>query len=152
MKLNLSTDYALRILIFLGSKPEELHAIETLSRTYNLSRSSLMKIVSTLVRQGYINSIRGRSGGIQLAMDPANIGIGDVVTAMDENFQIVDCSDCVILPTCRLKGVLTEATDAFFNVLCQYTLANLISTKDELLILFDLSVQQSKTQRVEKDH
>jgi len=136
VKLNLSTDYALRVLIFLGSKPDQMHSIETLSRTYDLPRSSLMKIVSDLVRHGFVDSTRGRHGGIRLRMKPEHINVGDVVKAMGENLQIVDCSECLIRPHCRFKCVLAEAVDAFFEVLRRYSLADLTSRQDDFLSMF----------------
>lgn len=62
MRLNLKTDYVLRVLIFLSNKPGEMYDIETLSRSYNLPASSLMKLVSELAAAGFIHSMRGRSG------------------------------------------------------------------------------------------
>lgn len=148
MKLNLSTDYALRVLIFLGSKPDELHSIETLSRTYDLPQSSLMKVVSELVRHGYVSSTRGRAGGIRLGKDPSEINIGDVVRAMDENLDIIDCTNCILDQRCRLKGVLSEATAAFLKVLCSYSLADLISTQDDFLALFALPERPQNARRM----
>lgn len=133
MKLNLKTDYALRVLILLGSRPGRLFDIETLSRTYQLPASSLMKIVSELVRHGYIHSIRGRAGGIRIGRDPSQIIVGDVVKAMGEPMEIVDCSSCLIAGHCRLQGVLCEAAAAFTAVLMKYRLSDLVSAPSPVL-------------------
>ncbi len=148
MKLNLSTDYALRVLIFLGSKPDELHSIETLSRTYDLPQSSLMKVVSELVRHDYVSSTRGRAGGIRLGMKPKDINVGDVVRAMNENLQVIDCTNCILDQRCKLTGVLAEAADAFLKVLRSYSLADLISTKDDFLALFALPEKSQNAKRM----
>ncbi|MFV1464836.1 MULTISPECIES: RrF2 family transcriptional regulator [unclassified Phaeobacter] len=133
MKLNLKTDYALRLLILLGSRPEQMFEIETLSRMHQLPVSSVMKIISELVRHGYIRSIRGRSGGVQMNMDPAAIRLGDVVQAMGEPMEIVDCSNCLLVGNCRLKGVLCEAAQAFAEVLMKYRLGDLIEAPAPVL-------------------
>ncbi|WP_027245678.1 Rrf2 family transcriptional regulator [Leisingera daeponensis] len=139
MKLNLTTDYALRILIFLASKPEELHSIETLSRIYRLPHSSLMKIVSELVRQGYVMSVRGRYGGIKLGQAASAINVGQVVRSMEESFEVANCGECVIQPQCGLRGVFAEAVDAFLNILDRSTVADLIRDKSGLVPLLTLS-------------
>ena len=127
MKLNMKTDYALRVLIFLGGRPDQLFDIETLSRTYDLPASSLMKIVSELVHHGFVRSIRGRLGGIQIGMPPSEIRVSDVVLAMGEPMKIVDCSSCLLAGNCRLQGVLCEAAEAFMAVLTRYTLDELVA-------------------------
>lgn len=145
MKLNLKTDYALRVLILLGSRPEHLFDIETLSRTYQLPVSSLMKIVSELVHHGFVRSTRGRSGGVQLHMDPAEIRVGDVVQAMGEPMQLVDCSSCLIDGHCRLQGVLCEAAEAFAAVLMKYTLSELIAAPAPVLMpILDASIKENR--------
>lgn len=126
MKLNLKTDYALRVLIFLSNKPDEMFDIETLSRTYGLPASSLMKIVSELVAVGYVRSTRGRSGGIRIGKDPSEIRVGDVVRAMGEGMNMVDCSTCLLAGNCKLAGVLCEAAQAFEAVLMKYRLSDLL--------------------------
>ncbi|MFP3385755.1 RrF2 family transcriptional regulator [Tritonibacter sp. SIMBA_163] len=139
MKLNLTTDYALRILIFLASKPEELHSIETLSRIYRLPHSSLMKIVSELVRQGYVTSVRGRYGGIKLGQAASEINVGQVVRIMEESLEVANCAECVIQPQCGLRVVFAEAVNAFLSVLDRSTVADLIRNKADLVPLLTLS-------------
>ncbi|WP_417840194.1 RrF2 family transcriptional regulator [Tritonibacter scottomollicae] len=139
MKLNQTTDYALRILIFLASKPEELHSIETLSRIYRLPHSSLMKIVSELVRQGFVTSVRGRYGGIKLGQAASEITVGQVVRDMEESFKVANCGECVIQPQCALQEVFVEAVNAFLSVLDRSTIADLIRDKTGLVPLLTLS-------------
>ncbi len=133
MKLNLKTDYALRVLIFLSNKKDEMYDIETLRRIYDLPASSLMKIVSELVAAGFIESTRGRSGGIRIGKDPAEIRVGDVVRAMGEGMDMVDCSTCLLVGHCKLAGVLCEAAQAFEAVLMKYRLSDLLADADTIL-------------------
>ncbi|GLO72621.1 HTH-type transcriptional repressor NsrR [Phaeobacter inhibens] len=133
MKLNLKTDYALRLLILLATRPDQQFEIETLSRIHQLPASSVMKIISELVRHGYVHSIRGRSGGVQIGREPSEIRVGDIVHAMNEPMEIVDCSSCLLVGNCRLKGVLCEAAQAFTEVLMAYRLSDLIEAPAPVL-------------------
>jgi Rrf2 family nitric oxide-sensitive transcriptional repressor len=133
MRLTLHTDYALRVLMLLGSEPEQLHTIEETAGRYGISRNHLMKVVQKLVQTGFIESIRGRHGGLRLARPASEIRIGDVVRHTEESFAIVECFDrpnntCAIAGACRLRGVLHEATRAFLDVLDRYTLADMLGT------------------------
>ncbi|UWR62921.1 RrF2 family transcriptional regulator [Phaeobacter inhibens] len=133
MKLNLKTDYALRLLILLATRPDQQFEIGTLSRIHQLPASSVMKIISELVRHGYVHSIRGRSGGVQIGREPSEIRVGDIVHAMNEPMEIVDCSSCLLVGNCRLKGVLCEAAQAFTEVLMAYRLSDLIEAPAPVL-------------------
>ncbi|MCQ6274190.1 Rrf2 family transcriptional regulator [Bacillus sp. V3B] len=138
MRLTHYTDYSLRVLIYLALKKEnELGTIKEIAETYHISKNHLMKITHELGKLGYIETIRGRNGGIRLAKLPKEINIGEVVSKTEEDFHIVDCfsqgnSYCVITPSCKLKNVLFKALQAFLNVLKEYTLEDLIQNKDDL--------------------
>ncbi len=131
MRLTRYTDYALRVLIYLGSHPDKLSTISEIAAYHNISRNHLMKVVHQLGSWGYIDTLRGKGGGIRLAHPASEIIIGDVVRHTEENLEIVECftpgnSDCMILPGCRLKGVLNEALDSFLATLDLYTLADFL--------------------------
>ncbi|WP_082232007.1 Rrf2 family transcriptional regulator [Halobacillus massiliensis] len=144
MRLKKYTDYALRVLIYTATKPEkELSSKKEISDVFHISENHLGKIVHQLNRFGYIETIRGRSGGIKLAKDPAEINIGHVVRAMEDDFYLLECFNskdnyCVITPACKLKGLLHDALEAFLEVLERYTLADLLLNKDELKQLMDI--------------
>lgn len=137
MQLTRYTDYALRVLIYLGVERSHAVTIQEIATTYGISRNHLMKIVHQLSKEGIIATAPGKGGGMRLALMPEKIRIGDVVRRMESNMNIVECfvpneSQCPILPVCRLKGVLQEARDAFLAVLDRYTLADLLSNRDHL--------------------
>ncbi|MBY0122876.1 Rrf2 family transcriptional regulator [Bacillus sp. S/N-304-OC-R1] len=138
MRLTNYKDYSLRVLIYLGlKKDDELGTIKDIAGFYHISKNHLMKITHELGKLGYIETIRGRNGGIRLAKHPKDINIGEVVSKTEEDFHIVDCFSqggnyCVISPTCKLKHVLFEALQAFINVLNDYTLEDLIENKDDI--------------------
>jgi len=136
MRLTRYTDYALRVLIYLGARPDTLCSIAEISRAYDISQNHLMKVVNDLVNAGYLASARGRFGGIRLARPPSEINVGAVIRHTEDGFDLVDCSDCVIAPACGLTGALRQALAAFLAVLDDYTLADLIMKPVELGLLF----------------
>ena len=136
MQLSLYSDYALRTLMYLGLKKSERASIEDIAEAYSISANHLVKVVHQLGRLGFIETVRGRGGGIFLAKDPSEIGVGEVVRRT-ENFVIVECFDdvknsCPITSICSLKGVLQEATEAFLKSLDQYSLEDLLARQGGL--------------------
>lgn len=131
MRLTLYTDYSLRVLMYLGLKRDGLATIAEVSESYGISRNHLMKIVHQLGLLGYVETVRGKGGGIRLARSPGAINLGEVVRRMEEDLALVQCFDpaatkCRIESACVLRGVLGEALGAFLAVLDRYTLADLI--------------------------
>lgn len=93
MRLTLYTDYALRLLMYLAVKPDALATIQEVAEAYGISRNHLMKIAQELGRGGFVETVRGRGGGLRLRTDPASIVIGDVVRATEDDFRLVECFD-----------------------------------------------------------
>jgi len=136
MRLTRYTDYAMRVLIHLAAHSERLCSIAEISRAYDISQNHLMKVVNDLARQGFVASVRGRSGGIRLGRAADEINVGAVVRHTEEGFDLVDCASCVIAPACGLNGMLNQALGAFMGVLDGYTLADLSTRKADLRALF----------------
>lgn len=132
MRLTRYTDYAMRVLLYLGARPDRLCSIAEIATAYRISQNHLMKVVNDLARAGYIASVRGRSGGIRLARDAASINIGAVVRHTEDGFDLVDCGSCVIAPACGLTSALREALGAFMAVLDSYTLADLLAKRADV--------------------
>ncbi len=140
MKLTRYTDYALRVLMHLAARPDRLSSISEMARTHRISQNHLMKVVHDLRKAGFVDAVRGRTGGIRLARPAAEINIGLVVRHTEEDFDLVDCGSCVIARACGLSGVLGEAMRAFLAVLDGYTLADLVSDRMEALRSFGIGV------------
>lgn len=136
MRFTRYTDYAMRVLIYLGSRPDELCSIPEIARAYSISQNHLMKVVHDLGRAGFVSSVRGRFGGIRLARPPEEINVGAVVRQTEEGFDLVDCGSCIIAPACGFTSVLNEAIRAFMAVLDGYTVADLVSRKADITRLF----------------
>lgn len=146
MNLTLHTDYSLRILLYLAEHRDRPVSTREISDAYGVSRNHLVRVVQTLQSHSFVKAATGRSGGITLARDPADINIGDVVRKTEPNFKIVECFDlqantCLILPVCSLRGVLSKALEAFFGVLDRYTLAELVRMKGDQRLSDFLPVQ-----------
>ncbi|WP_347862337.1 Rrf2 family transcriptional regulator [Salimicrobium sp. PL1-032A] len=138
MRLKKYTDYALRVLIYTASKPEEeLSNKKEISEVFHISMNHLAKIVHELQKAGYVETVRGRNGGIRLAKPVGAINIGAVVRLMEDDFQLFECFSCetdycVISPSCKLKGVVGKALREFLRVLDAYTLADILENEEEL--------------------
>jgi len=136
MKLTRYTDYALRVLLYLGARPERVCSISEMSRAYSVSQNHLMKVVHDLGKAGFVASVRGRLGGIRLARTPAEIVIGSVIRHTEDGFDLVDCGNCIIAPACGMTNALREALAAFMAVLDGYTLEDMLAKRIDMLSLF----------------
>ena len=132
MRLTLFTDYSIRVLLYLGARPDRLCSIAEVARGYGVSQNHMMKVVNELVRSGYVESVRGRFGGIRLARAPEEINIGTVIRHTEDGFDLLDCGTCVIAPACGLTGVLKEAVGAFLNILDAYSLADILKRRMDI--------------------
>ncbi len=140
MQLTLYTDYSLRVLIYLGLYPERLVTINEIAESYNISRNHLVKVVHHLGQVGFIQTVRGKGGGMRLAHPPEEINIGAVVRSTESNFDLVECFDmekntCPIEPACAIKGILAQANARFMDVLDSYSLAPVLGAAPRLKVL-----------------
>ncbi|OIR07055.1 HTH-type transcriptional repressor NsrR [mine drainage metagenome] len=134
MRLTTFSDYTLRVLMYLAIDPEQLATIPAIAAAYGISENHLMKVVHQLARAGVLESTRGKGGGIRLARPPEEIHLGQVVRMSEGTAPIVEClgedeSACCIAPACRLSGVLVRAFNALYDVLDEYTLADLVKNR-----------------------
>lgn len=130
MRLTLYTDYSLRVLIYLAQNADKVVTISELADFYRISRNHLVKVVHELGLSGYVQTTRGKHGGIRLARPADQIVIGEVVRRTEPDFDLLECLNpeadrCVITNVCKLKSVLAEARDNFLGQLDSYTLADL---------------------------
>src|SRR5215471_4474246 len=144
MKLTRYTDYALRVLIYVGLRPEGFASIAEIAERYDISENHLMKVVQHLGRGGFLTTTRGRGGGVRLGRASDAIRIGDVVRLTETDFDIADCAHCAIENSCRLTSIFSTATAAFMAVLDRYTLADIIKSGDPLRALLHLGVVSRK--------
>src|SRR4051812_10498298 len=91
MRLTFYTDYSLRMLMYLALKPDGLATVGEVARAYRRSRGHLSKVAHQLGLAGYVESVRGRRGGLRLARPAATIGIGDVVRRTEPDMALAPC-------------------------------------------------------------
>lgn len=137
LQLTYYTDYSLRVLIYLAVQPDRLASVPEIAAHYGISRNHLVKVVHNLARGGFINTYRGKGGGIELALDPAKINLGEVVRYTEGPARPVECFDpdsnrCVIASACGLTKVLAHACENFFATLDGYTLADIVKRRRKL--------------------
>jgi Rrf2 family transcriptional regulator, nitric oxide-sensitive transcriptional repressor len=131
MRLTLWTDYALRTLIYVGVKGGRLSTIAEIAESFGVSKAHLMKVVNKLGQQGYVETVRGKGGGIRLGRPPTRISVGAVVRETEGDLAVMGCLGepgfCRIEGCCVLRRALREATLAFLRTLDGYTLADLLA-------------------------
>jgi Rrf2 family transcriptional regulator, nitric oxide-sensitive transcriptional repressor len=143
MRLTLHTDFALRVLIHVGINDGRLTTINEIAQSFAISKQHLMKVVNDLGQKGYLDTVRGRNGGLRLKRDPHDINIGQVVRDTEDKLDVIGCLKekgyCQIERACVLRGLLADATEAFLAVLDGHTLADLIRPRRTLSSLLLLS-------------
>ncbi|MBU6461616.1 MAG: Rrf2 family transcriptional regulator [Bradyrhizobium sp.] len=144
MRLTVYTDYALRVLMYLALREEQLATIAEIAESYKISRNHLMKVAHQLGVAGFVETVRGRGGGLRLAKPIGAIGLGEVVRYTEPDMAIVSCFEpvgepCAIQSCCVLKRALKTARDAFLEVLDGYTLNDLIQPGGRLTGLLGIS-------------
>jgi Rrf2 family nitric oxide-sensitive transcriptional repressor len=131
VRLTVYTDFSLRVLMFLALKGDRLATIAEIAQAYGISKNHLMKVAYQLGLAGYVETVRGKGGGLRLARRPEKIVIGEVVRRTEPDMALVPCfapdedASCAILPSCALRGALAKAREAFLAALDGYTLADL---------------------------
>ncbi len=141
MRLTQFSDYALRTVLFLGAHPERLASVTEIATAYDVSYHHLTKVATMLADAGVVESVRGRKGGLRLAMAPSDINIGWLVRQTEPDMALVECFEddangCPISAECRLRSALKDALCAFLAVLDKHTLSDFLgnAARQERLI------------------
>lgn len=139
MRLTRYTDYALRVLMYLAVKREGLATITEIAERYGVSRNHVMKVVFDLGQMGYVETLRGKHGGMRLAHPPEEVNVGALVRRTESDLALVECftgeGGCPLTSQCVLRGALHRALQQFLGVLDEYTLADLVTSERELQTL-----------------
>ena len=142
MRLTKQTNYSIRMMMYCDSN-EGLSRVSDIAKFYDLSEQFLLKILQSLTKAGLVEGVRGRNGGIRLARPASEIRLGEVVRITEENFELAECFEageaaCPLFSSCGLNQALAKALSAFFDVLDQYTLADLTNNERNLHVLLQL--------------
>lgn len=146
MRLTKQTNYAIRILMYCAANHGNLSQIPEIAKAYGISELFLFKILKPLTKNGLVESVRGRNGGIRLKRAPESIRLSEVVRVTEDNFNMAECfseegADCPLVDSCELNSALREALAAFFMVLDKYTIQDLAINRfriEKLLGIEDL--------------
>ncbi|MCL4162550.1 UNVERIFIED_CONTAM: hypothetical protein GTU68_007768 [Idotea baltica] len=138
MRITKHTDYALRVLLYLAVRPNERISTQVIAESYDISVHHLQKVVRALGQNGWIQLHRGGQGGVELAKAPDKISVGEVMRAMDDRDNLVECFKpetnlCVITPSCGLKSALRDAQEAFYEHLDPILLSELLERRTKAL-------------------
>jgi Rrf2 family nitric oxide-sensitive transcriptional repressor len=149
MHLTLFTDYALRTLMYLGMRPDEVVPASAISEAFDISPDHVVKAAKWLVQHGYIGSTRGKGGGLRLLRPARSVRLGDFVRASEPHLDMLECfnvqeNTCALRPACRLRRVVFDAREAFFEVLNRYTLADVLENGAELAELLPAAALTNK--------
>lgn len=139
MQLTIFTDYGLRCLMYLAAHPKRRCSVREIAEHYGISRNHLVKVVHRLALLGYINSTKGKGGGIMLAKESRYLRLGDLVIKLEPNLDLVECfnkdtNTCRITSACQLKHYLMDARKDFIASLNKRTLADTVQNKSLFVI------------------
>jgi Rrf2 family nitric oxide-sensitive transcriptional repressor len=131
MRLTTMSDYAMRLLMHVGQHPGRLCTIAEVACAHDISEAHLTKITHQLALAGWLETVRGKGGGMRLAAPPQHIGLGAVVRSIEPDFKLVAClandSSCHLASSCHLTGIINGALQSFMQYLDRYTLADLLA-------------------------
>ncbi len=143
MRLTKQTNYAVRMLMYCAANRDHLSRIPEIAKAYGVSDLFLFKILQPLNKAGLVETVRGRNGGVRLGRPADEITLFDVVRVTEENFAMAECFEdgaveCPLVDSCGLNSALRKALNAFFDVLAQYTIEDLVKARPQINFLLGL--------------
>jgi len=136
MQLTTFSDYSMRVMMYLGLQHGQLVTISDIAQAYQISENHLTKVVHHLAQRGYVETVRGKGGGLRLVLAPETVNLGAMLRDSEGDTGLLPClikeGECCIQRSCKLMGILREAQTALFAVLDKYTLADLLSKEAPL--------------------
>ncbi|WP_274424391.1 iron-responsive transcriptional regulator RirA [Chelativorans sp. YIM 93263] len=150
MRLTRQTNYAIRILMYCAANEGQLSRIPDIARAYSLSDLFLFKILQPLVENGFVQTVRGRNGGVRLAKPAEEINLFEVVRATEDSFAMAECfendsAECPLVDSCGLNEALRNALGAFFEVLASYSIRDLVDARPNMRDLLGIETPEERT-------
>ncbi len=145
MRLTKQTNYAVRMLMYCAANKDHLSRIPEIAKSYGVSELFLFKILQPLNKAGLVETVRGRNGGVRLGRPADKITLFDVVRVTEDSFAMAECFeddgdvDCPLIDSCGLNSALRKALNAFFNVLSEYTIEDLVKTRPQINFLLGIN-------------
>ncbi|KFZ44707.1 hypothetical protein DS62_13125 [Smithella sp. SC_K08D17] len=136
MKLSTRTRYGVRLMVALalnyGQNPVFL---KNIAKDENISEKYLSLIIIPLRRIGLVNSIRGAHGGYNLAKEPSQITMKEIVDVLEGDCSLVDCvnnpSTCPRVPICATHDIWAMIGGKISKTLSLITLDMLVKMNQE---------------------
>lgn len=144
MRLTKQTNYAIRMMMYCGARePGALSRVQEIAKAYGVSELFLFKILQPLVEARLMETVRGRKGGVRLARPAGDITLYEIVRVTEENFAMAECfendtAECPLIDSCSLNAALYKALNAFFAVLQQYTIEDLVQDRPHMRALLGM--------------
>ncbi|GGO81192.1 HTH-type transcriptional repressor NsrR [Marinobacterium nitratireducens] len=132
MQLNKQTDYAVRVLVYLGSAADsERCTVSEMSETLGVSANNLAKIVNRFANQGLITTVRGRNGGIQIKRETLDYPLGELVSMFEPDCELADCdhANCNLVEQCGWRDVLAGSREAMIAHMNRYRVRDLLKDR-----------------------
>lgn len=131
----------MRVLMYCAAHPKELVRSADMAHACNASTHHVAQVVNQLSALGFLKTLRGRSGGVKLARDPAHLTVGEVFLQFEADLPLTECFDeqgntCPLRACCRLREAVSNAVAAFYASLECVTLQELVCDNFELQALF----------------
>ena len=150
MRLTKQTNYAVRMLMYCAANNEQLSRIPEIAKAYGVSELFLFKILQPLNKAGLVETVRGRNGGVRLGRPAEKITLFDVVKVTEDSFAMAECFeddgevDCPLIDSCGLNSALRKALNAFFDVLTEYTIDDLVKARPQINFLLGIDVLEPR--------
>jgi Rrf2 family transcriptional regulator, iron-responsive regulator len=150
MRLTKQTNYAVRMLMYCAANSEQLSRIPEIAKAYGVSELFLFKILQPLNKAGLVETVRGRNGGVRLGRAADKITLFDVVKVTEDSFAMAECFEddgdveCPLIDSCGLNSALRKALNAFFDVLSEYTIDDLVKARPQINFLLGIDDLQPR--------
>ena len=146
MRLTKQTNYAVRMLMYCAANEGRLSRIPEIAKAYGVSELFLFKILQPLNKAGLVETVRGRNGGVRLGRAADRITLFDVVKVTEDSFAMAECfedgvAECPLVDSCGLNSALRKALNAFFDVLTEYTIDDLVKARPQINFLLGLDTR-----------
>ncbi|WP_105429265.1 MULTISPECIES: iron-responsive transcriptional regulator RirA [unclassified Neorhizobium] len=145
MRLTKQTNYAVRMLMYCAANDGHLSRIPEIARAYGVSELFLFKILQPLTKAGLVETVRGRNGGVRLGRAADRITLFDVIKVTEDSFAMAECfeegvAECPLVDSCGLNAALRKALNAFFDVLAEYTIDDLVKARPQINFLLGIDM------------
>jgi Rrf2 family protein len=120
MNLSKTSEYALRILIYMAKEPDQLYTAKQLIEELKVSDKYLRKIMTGLSKSGFIRSIQGRDGGYVFVKRPEEIMLFDIIDSVEGMGKLNACllgfEQCSSTNPCAMHSFWVDVRNDLNNV------------------------------------